>query len=495
MIKRYTATKDTTITDAFKEGFLQGRATGSNMGAADSLEVFVLYGSHPTASQATVEKSRILLQFSTTDIAADRSAGDLPASGSVSYYLKMGNVAHHESLPKGMVLQIAAVSQSWDEGYGKDLDGYTDPGVGNSIYSVLGLGANWDNARSASAGPVAWTNPGGDFLTGSEPFFSYTIAEGPEDIDIDITPLVESWLDSSIINNGLAVFVTSSQETQTSSSVSYYTKKFSARTSEYWFNRPMIEARWDDSKKDQRNNFFPSASNLSSTDNLNTIYFYNYVRGNLTDIPDTTDNLLYVRVYESGSTGSELTTTPSSPITGGLVSTGVYSASLAVNMSGTIAYDRWFTTTSGSTAVHTGTICVLDHLPSNTNTRNEYEVTVNNLKSEYTRDDYPRLRVHTRLRNWNPHIYNVANANPVVYIVDDMYWQVHRIADDEDVIPFGTGSLNHTRLSYDISGSYFDLDMSNLESGYTYQLEFAIKQNNRFVKHKNKFKFKVDDEF
>lgn len=491
MIKRYIATKDTTITDAYKSGFLQGRATGSNIGEADSLEVFALYGSNPTASAQEVEKSRILVYFPVDDIAADRTLADIPDSGSVNFYLKMGNVAHHETLPKDMILQIAAVSQSWDEGHGKDLDNYTDPGIGS-----LGLGANWINARSSSAGPVAWTEQGGDFLTGSEPYFTYTIANGPEDIELDITPLVENWLAGSITNNGLGVFLTSSQETQISSSISYYTKKFSARNSEYWFNRPMIEARWDDSTKDQRNAFIPSGSNLSADDNLNTIYFYNYVRGALKNIPDTTDNLLYLRVYESASNGSELTTAPSSPITGGLVSTGIYSASLAVVTSGSTIYDRWFTTTSGSTAVHTGTLCVLDtHYPMNTNNRQEYEITISNLKPEYSRYDYPRLRVYTRLRNWNPNIYTVATAQPVVNIIEDLYWQVSRIADDEVVIPFGTGSLNETRCSYDISGSYFDIDMQNLEPGYTYQFEFGIKQNSRVVEHRNTFKFKVDDDF
>ena len=38
-IKRYIATKDNTISDAFKSN-LTGTASGSNMGFSDSLEVF-----------------------------------------------------------------------------------------------------------------------------------------------------------------------------------------------------------------------------------------------------------------------------------------------------------------------------------------------------------------------------------------------------------------------------------------------------------------------
>ncbi len=42
------------------------------------------------------------------------------------------------------------------------------------------------------------------------------------------------------------------------------------------------------------------------------------------------------------------------------------------------------------------------------------------------------------------------------------------------MIPFGTGSDYHTGLSYNVSGNYFDLNMSNLEKGYTYGVRFSF---------------------
>ena len=87
-IKRWRATKDNTITNAF-ESNLVTRGTGSNMGLADSLEVFSIFGQ---ASSASIELTRFLVQFpvtiedsSTLSIAASRAAGDIPASGSVSF--------------------------------------------------------------------------------------------------------------------------------------------------------------------------------------------------------------------------------------------------------------------------------------------------------------------------------------------------------------------------------------------------------------------------
>ena len=42
-IKRYTADADNTITNAYKSNLVT-RATGSNMGLSDSMEVFRIYG-------------------------------------------------------------------------------------------------------------------------------------------------------------------------------------------------------------------------------------------------------------------------------------------------------------------------------------------------------------------------------------------------------------------------------------------------------------------
>lgn len=53
------------------------------MGASDILEVFQLYGQVTTSS---VELSRVLVQFDTDKINTDRSAGKIPASGSVKFF-------------------------------------------------------------------------------------------------------------------------------------------------------------------------------------------------------------------------------------------------------------------------------------------------------------------------------------------------------------------------------------------------------------------------
>ena len=67
-IKRYTATKDNTITNAFKQNLIT-RGTGSNMGYSDVAEIFSIYGqavvqgTGPNAGKNTQELSRVLYQF------------------------------------------------------------------------------------------------------------------------------------------------------------------------------------------------------------------------------------------------------------------------------------------------------------------------------------------------------------------------------------------------------------------------------------------------
>ena len=57
-IRRYNADADTTITNAYKAN-LKTRATGSNMGESDILEVFNIYAQ---ASATSTEQSRIFQQ-------------------------------------------------------------------------------------------------------------------------------------------------------------------------------------------------------------------------------------------------------------------------------------------------------------------------------------------------------------------------------------------------------------------------------------------------
>ena len=485
-IKRFFATKDNTITNAFKDG-LTTRGTGSNMGAADIVEVFSIYGQASTASS---ELSSALVEFDTTAISDARLAGTIPASGLVDFYLRMYDAEHVESTPRDFTLTIAAVSQSWTEGTGLDTVNYTDLGV-----------SNWVKANSSTN----WTVQGGDFLTGSGDtlmFTSKSFEGGTEDLSVDVTSIVEEWLIGTTGSYGFGVFLTSSQETATES---YYTKKFFARGSEYFHRRPVLEARWNDVVADDSSNFYLSSSRAPAADNLNTIYMYNYVRGQLVNIPGIGTGAIRVSLY-SGSTGptgdalnlpvgGDVASEGDTSAVGGYVSTGIYSASLAYSSSSiTSVYPVWHNG-SGTEYFSGSAITVKSQEDASIYPIKDWVINITNLKTTYSTDEVARFRLYVRPKNWNPNLYTVAQTQIETTPIDKAYYKLNRVVDNFEVISYGTGSGNeaYTQLSYDASGNYFDLDMSMLQSGYNYQLTFLFNLVGDYQEQRAKFKFRVSD--
>ena len=103
-----------------------------------------------------------------------------------------------------------------------------------------------------------------------------------------------------------------------------------------------------------------------------------------------------------------------------------------------------------------------------------------------------RFRLYVRQKDWNPTIYTKATTNIETEIIEDAYYKVFRVVDELEVIPYGTGSLNHTRLSYDASGSYFDLNMDLLQPDYAYAIKFVYHVNGAYHEQQELFKFRVE---
>jgi len=492
-IKRYVANADTTITNAYETN-LTTRGTGSNMGQSDVSDVFSIYGQ---AASASLESARILTKFNTTTISNDRDSGSIPASGSVSFYLRMYNARHSQTLPNNFNLHVLALTRSWDEGTGLDMEGYTD-------LTHNDTGANWENAQS---GTNNWSTAGGDYYVDSSSSFTASFSSGPEDMEIDVTSLVEQWLNSagnvlgSKTNYGVIIKFPDAEEAE---SKSYYTKKFFARGTEFWFKRPVIEARWDSSKKDNAGSFYLSSSLAAAAENLNKLYLYNNIRGRLRNIPDVGEKDILVSIY-SGSTGpagsklmlpfgAGVKAAAHVNVTGSYVSSGTYSASFAYASSSiTKIYPVWH---SGTTEYHTGSAITVNTFDSvDYNPSPSYVTTITNLKETYSTDEEARFRLYVRQKDWNPTIYTKAKSDPDNLIIEDAYYRIIRTIDDLDVVAYGTGSLDHnsTRLSYDVSGNYFDFSVSLLEKDYMYGIKLIYKLPNGFYKEQpHTFKFRVE---
>ena len=527
-IKRYTASADTTITNAFEVG-MTARGTGSNMGYADSLEVFSIYGQLSASTAAadgsttigpglSQELSRILVNFPVDTIDSDRTAGRIPVEGSVSFYMRMYNAETPFTLPQDFNLVIAPVSRSWVEGAGLDMDNYKD--IGN---------ANWMNAST-----TGWTTVGGDYLTGSN--YNVHFAQGYENIELDVSDLVENWLrdlntaagPGVYKDYGLGVRLTSSQEAYFSASndtealnvvtgsilnntggalQSYYSKKFFARSTEYFFKRPVIEARWDSRIEDDRENFYYSSSVAPLLDNLNTLYFYNYVRGKLTNLPGVGTGVLNVSVYSSSAdgdpdtseigfaAGGNVVTALDTNATGGWVSTGIYSCSVSMTAAATrllAINDVWH---SGGVQYYTGSYYP-ELFPTYDSAPTFNRITsCTNLKKSYSKMDKARFRFFVRSKDWSPTLYTVSTANNPTDIVTSASYAIHRVVDNLPAVAYGTGSSYSTYLSFDKDGNYFDLDMSILEAGYMYEIKLSYYNDSigDWQEQPQTFKFRVEE--
>ena len=494
MIKRIYANADNTITNAHEptpNGFSTTRATGSNMGAADIIEVYGLYHNYNTSS---AEISRGLIKFPVSDLQTMRTAKEIPAIGSVNFYLSLKDAPSMETLPSDYTISVYAVSSDWQEGFGLDMDHYSD-------LTYDAVGSNWIRRT----GSTSWTTFGGDFLEST--LKDQNFPNGNEDLYLDVTTTVEAWLDSSYENYGFLIRLSQSYEpyhsnssganvspdfhNTTGSTRSYFTKRFFARNTEFWFKKPCIEARWDASRKDDRGNFYTSSSLAPAADNLNTLYLYNYVRGQLKNIPAIGTGEIYVDLYSTLG-GTAITQCIDTPVTGGWSDTGIYTASVCLETTGSSLYDVWY---SGSIEYHTGSISALNLTASVINQNTKYIISLTNHKKEYHKDEIANINVFVRPKDWSPNIYTVAQSTVTNTIIEQMHYKVERSVDNFIVVDYATGSIKSTQLSYNDDGNYFNFDMAILEPGYEYKLKFATYEDYRqtYVEQPYEFKFKVSE--
>lgn len=612
-ILRYTASLDNTITNAFEEN-LTTRGTGSNMGASDILEVFSIYGQ---ATSSSAELSRVLIQFPLSQATSDRNAGLLPASGSVTWKLKLYNAPHYTTTPRSYDLKVSAVSASWEEGTGLDMEQYTDltnDGIGSNwinrtgdniaeitkfdftsatpseygsgdpvskylklynrstLYNVwfndgtndtTGSSGNWIEVDISSAGNAAdittafknalsgsngfdgnidgsdntiayitasagkatahatgssmtdpeitiitsgsdgtaWATAGGDYHANSSSVQSFD--SGLENLEVDVSGIVEKWLtgSNSWNNYGFGIQLTNAYET---AETSYYTKKFYGRGTEFFFKRPVLEAQFSDSKKDDRGNFFISSSLLPAADNLNALYFYNNFRGRLVDIAGDSSNLPVLKFYySSGSVPKgdprgfqDQTGSATTFLTASRVSTGIYKAQVAVTSSIiTDNYEYLMDVWSfGGVEVLTGSVITPKTFrPETYEESTNFVLSMTNLKPEYGKNDLAKLRLYAREKNWSPNIYTVAKTKPENKLIISGSYKVIRMIDDLTVVDYGTGSVKHTELSYDQNGNYFEFNMDMLEPGYQYGFKFSIYDDytQSYLEQPYIFKFRV----
>jgi hypothetical protein len=169
----------------------------------------------------TNKNSRILIHFNLNELV------DIPTNA--KYYLKL-SAAEAFELPYEYMLYAYAVSESWQTGTG--LYNATPP---------LTNGASWIYRRNIDSDQVTWDVPGATYYSASEASQSFAF-ESP-DIRMDVTNIVNDWLDNSIPNNGF--LIKRSDDDESNSQVLGNIRFYSADTNTVFI--PKLEVVWDDS--------------------------------------------------------------------------------------------------------------------------------------------------------------------------------------------------------------------------------------------------------
>ena len=149
---------------------------------------------------------------------------------------------------------------------------------------------------------------------------------------------------------------------------------------------------------------------------------------------------------------------------------------------------------NGNTQYFTGAIQTSQY-KGNVHTREPtYYINITNLQNSYMRDQNARFNLYVREKNWSPSIYTKANEIAEHMVIPSASYRVIRTFDNFEAIPHNTGSDFATGLSYDVSGNYFDFDMSLLQPGceYAFKVAFYDDELSSWQEQNEQFRFRVE---
>ena len=335
-----TASKDASV-------YLQ--QPDQNCGLDEVLEVSkVFYGN-------IKDVSRALLKFDIEPLSASIASGDVTMS-SAELVLRE---TESEELPLDFTINIHPISQSWEMGKGTRFDNIETAGV-TWNYREGDSSLRWVDVVNNGI-PVFFGTSTGSFAGRGGVWYSdlsstQTFSYKTQDINANITSIVQSWLSGSIDNDGLIVKHTNAVEEDTND---YGILKFFSKETNT-IHQPKVRIGWDD---------------------------VSFTTGSLTEL--TSENI---------------------------------------------------------------------------------KVGIKNFKKEYRVNTTPKLRVVGRDLYPIKTFSSTAQYGNSKFLPTTSYYQIKDYHSDDVIVPFS----NYTKLSCDLTGNYFNLNLSNWEVDRVYKVEFKI---------------------
>jgi len=525
-----TASKDNYITDKIINSAFS--ASDANTGHASTIDIFRLYGeSVLSGSDPTNELSRGLIKFDFDRIKKLRKTEIDLDNSSFNCQIELFDIMGGQVVPSNFKMMIFPLSQSFDEGIGKDISSFSDLDSSNFITaSVVNGGVNpWHLSGANAQGNVDHTSATGyptnidiivsgnlnDGLGMRGLGVSQYFKNGTENLRMDVTTIVSATVAGILPDCGWRLSYTGSQEKDTKTR---FVKRFASRHVRKRPLRPRLNVSYDDTVIDQHGDFYFDLTGSLFLNNFHRSSPANILSGTSgVQITGSDCMLVTVRTGSFKKTISvsqhQAGTKYYNPVTSETYNyiTGVYSASFVIPYSdptivvgnssisnfaaasGSLTFEEYWSSLDGSQGYHTGSLTI------NTNPRTSFngverdiELIVTNAKSVYNMTEKATFRVFVREFSQGGKAYKLPFRLKSI-VIGEAYWRVINIDSGKVIIPFKKAN-NGTRMSSDSDGMWFDLYMDSLYPGSNYTLEFLIVDRGaEVIKEAINLRFKVEE--
>lgn len=494
MIHHLTCSKDTYITNKVIAGVR--RATDANVGYASTIDLFKLHNESSMKDETgdIQELSRGLLFFDLDQLETDLASLVSTSDSTLKIELVVKDVQGSQVAPSDFSLELYPLRQTFDEGLGSDIIGFSELQAANWVSGSLNT--KWNDSDTSGAGST-WDAPGGWWLTtwtgvhASGYIAKQTFAKGDEDLRMDITTYVKAYWNSEVANNGWILKFDSTKE---SDSKTYFVKRFASRHSKNKFIVPRIEASWASHTIDDRLDF--------ETGKTNELYIRNFSNNAASSFTQNLSSTPLTCKLTFGNFTSTSTTTAVQSIAG-ISQTGLYKvsvsaidaedATLAPHLlaSGSVTLqERW---TIGSTLVYSGSVDLKKPYASASPQPRNLRIALRNLESSYTRKENPVIRLFVEDRKATHRAVRKSIELKSIKL-EKMYYQIKDANNGNIIVPFSdtlSTAAEYTRLSVDEQGPYFSFPASICPYGKTYTIDIAYYDFGKRRVHETNVAFKV----
>lgn len=529
-----TASNDTYITNKIINSTT--RVTDANVGQAGVLDLYKLYGETnlPTdekksgemgdfnldtdsddKADTAIELARILMKFNFSKLQTLTGSKLDLNSDNFKANLRLFDVNTGHSVPRNFNAMAIPLSQSFDEGIGRNISAYNDIGVANFLTASYSNGANnvWFGAGASVSGALGTSDldliETANFNDGSgtrQLVFNQNFIEGTEDLDLDITPFVSATLAGQIPNYGFRISLTGSEETDEKSR---FIKRFASRHVQNTRIRPRVEISFDDTRVDHHQNFFFDVTGSLFLNSYGRRGFTNLVSGTNGALGEVTGNSCLKLKIEKGD--FSYTATVGQHKAGTLNSsndrfqTGIYSASFAIPSQdttlvdrdttlaqliakdGSVEFEQYWVSNDETYAYHTGSLVIKKQNRTAGNfVTTEPLLHATNVGQQYTAKDELTVRLFGRdlLGEADDPVKIPISRKSVVF--ENVFYRVIDVDSNEKIFDFGEND-NSTRVSTDAEGMFFDFHTEVLPRGRSYTFEYLITERGtrKIVRDKN----------